>query len=97
LKELVRGVIEETIDEELSERKLEYTLNIFKKYEELGYIKSVESAVFGKIYGEALNNLINYKIFNRDPLSLQELQEFERIIDRRVLDIWSKIKHLTAR
>jgi hypothetical protein len=33
----------------------------------------------------------------KDPISLNEMEEFERVIDRRVLEIWTKIMHLSAK
>lgn len=97
MEAVARGVIEQAIDDELAERRLELSYNTFRRFEELGYLKSVESAMFGKIYAEAFNYFVNYKMHTRNPIHLNEMEEFERVIDRRVLEIWSKIKHLSAR
>ena len=97
MEAVARGIIEQAIDDELKEKRLEFTLNTFKRFEKDGFIKSSESAMFGKIYAEAFNYFINYKMYSKDPISLHEMQEFERIIDRRVLEIWGKIKHLSGR
>jgi len=97
MEAVARGVIEQAIDDELSERRLELSFNTFKRFEEEGYLKSAESAMFGKIYAEAFNYFVNFKLHSKDPISLSEMEEFERVIDRRVLEIWSKIKHLSAK
>jgi len=53
--------------------------------------------MFGKIYAEAFNYFVNYKMYCKAPISLQEMEEFEHVIDRRILEIWSKIMHLSGR
>jgi len=97
MEAVARGVIEQAIDDELTDKRLELNLNTFKRFEEEGYVKSAESAMFGKIYAEAFNYFVNYKMYNKDPISLEEMEEFERVIDRRILEIWSKIMHLSAK
>jgi hypothetical protein len=97
MEAVARGVIEQAIDDELTERRLELSLNTFKRFEEEGYLKSAESAMFGKIYAEAFNYFVNYKMHSHDPISLYEMEEFEKVIDRRVLEIWSKITHISAK
>ena len=97
MEAVARGVIEQAIDDELTERRLELSLNTFKRFEEEGYLKSAESAMFGKIYAEAFNYFVNYKMHSQDPISLYEMEEFEKVIDRSVLEVWSKITHISAR
>jgi len=97
MEAVARGVVEQAIDEELTDRRLEYSYSLFKRFEEEGVIKSAESAMFGKIYAEAFNYLINYKMHTRKPLSLGEMEEFDRVIRRRVLEIWGRIKTVSAR
>ena len=97
MEAVARGVIEQAIDDELTEKRLELSLNTFKRFEEEGYLKSAESAMFGKIYAEAFNYFVNYKLHSKDPISIGEMAEFERVMDRRVLEIWSKIMHLSGR
>jgi hypothetical protein len=97
MEAVARGVIEQAIDDELTERRLELSYNTFKRFEEEGYLKSSESAMFGKIYAEAFNYFVNYKIHRKAPISLHEMEEFEKVIDRRVLEIWGKIAHISAK
>jgi hypothetical protein len=97
MEAVARGVIEQAIDDEVTEQRLELSFNTFKRFEEEGYLKSAESAMFGKIYAEAFNYFVNYKMHTKDPISLNEMEEFERVIDRRVLEIWTKIMHLSAK
>jgi len=97
MEAVARGVVEQAIDDELSERRLELNFNTFKRFEEEGLIESAESAMFGKIYSEAFSYFVNYKMYSKNPISLDEMEEFERVIDRRVMEIRGKIIHLTAR
>jgi hypothetical protein len=97
MEALARGVVEQAIDDELSERRLELSHNTFKRFEDMGILVSSESAMFGKIYSEAFSYFINYKMYNKEPISIHEIEEFERVIDRRVFEIKNKIRHLTGR
>jgi len=97
LEAIARGVVEQAIDDELIDRRLELNHNTFKRFEEMGILADAESAMFGKIYAEAFSYFINYKMHSREPISLQEMAEFEKVIDRRVLEIKSRIMHLTGR
>jgi hypothetical protein len=97
MEAVARGVVEQAIDDELSDRRLELSHNTFRRFEEMGIIESAESAMFGKIYSEAFSYFINYKMHSREPISLQEMEEFEMVIDRRVMEIKGRIIHLTGR
>lgn len=97
MEAVARGVVEQAIDDELKERRLELSYNTFKRFEGEGFLASAESAMFGKIYSEAFSYFVNYKMHTKDPISLHEMEEFEKIIDRRVLEIKSKIVHLSGR
>jgi hypothetical protein len=97
MEAFARGVVEQAIDEELCDRRLELNHNTFKRFEEIGILESAESAMFGKIYAEAFSYFIHYKIHINESISLSEMEEFENIIDRRILEIKSKIMHLTAK
>jgi hypothetical protein len=97
MEAFARGVVEQAIDEELCDRRLELNHNTFKRFEEIGILESAESAMFGKIYAEAFSYFIHYKIHVNESISLSEMEEFENIIDRRILEIKSKIMHLTAK
>ena len=97
MEAVARGVIEQVIDDELSDRRLEINLNTFKRFEEEGVLESAESAMFGKIYAEAFNYFVNYKMFSKETITLNEMNEFEQVFDRRMLEIRSRIIHLSAR
>ncbi|MBN2334189.1 hypothetical protein JXL21_01430 [Candidatus Bathyarchaeota archaeon] len=97
MEAVARGVVEQAIDDELSDRRLELTHNTFKRFEEMGILDSAESAMFGKIYAEAFSYFINYKMHSKEPISLHEMAEFEKVIDRRVIEIKGRILHLTGR
>jgi hypothetical protein len=97
MEAVARGVVEQAIDDELNERRLELSYNTFKRFEGMGLLDSAESAMFGKIYSEAFSYFVNYKMHTREPIHLHEMEEFEKIIDRRVLEIKQKITHLSGR
>ncbi len=97
MEAVARGVVEQAIDDELSDRRLELSYNTFKRFEKEGLLESAESAMFGKIYSEAFSYFINYKMHSKEPISLYEVEEFEKVIDRRVQEIKGKIIYLTAR
>jgi hypothetical protein len=97
MEAMARGVVEQAIDDELTDRRLELNHNTFKRFEEMGILDSSESAMFGKIYSEAFSYFINYKMYRKESISLNEMEEFEKVIDRRVFEIKYKIKSLTGR
>jgi hypothetical protein len=97
MEAVARGVVEQAIDDELNERRLELSFNTFKRFEGDGSLSSAESAMFGKIYSEAFSYFVNYKMHTKEAISLHEMEEFEKIIDRRVFEIKDKILHLSGR
>lgn len=97
MEAVARGVVEQAIDDELVDRRLELNHNTFKRFEEMGIVADAESAMFGKIYAEAFSYFINYKMHSREPITLKEMAEFEKVIDRRVFEIKNRIMHLTGR
>ena len=97
MEAMARGVVEQAIDDELTDRRLELNHNTFKRFEEMGILDSSESAMFGKIYSEAFSYFISYKMYQKESISLNEMEEFEKVINRRVFEIKNKIKSLTGR
>ena len=97
MEAVARGVVEQAIDDELKDRRLELSYNTFKRFENIRLLDSAESAMFGKIYSEALSYFVNYKMHTREPIQMHEMEEFETIIDRRVFEIQQKIRHLSGR
>jgi len=53
--------------------------------------------MFGKIYSEAVSYFVYYKMHSKETISLTEMEEFEKVIDRRAHEIKGKIVHLTAK
>ncbi len=97
MEAVARGVVEQAIDDELNQRRLELSYNTFKRFESEGLLVSAESAMFGKVYSGAFSYFVNYKMHSKKPIKLNEMEEFEKIIDRRVLEIRSKIMHLAGK
>ena len=73
MEAVARGVVEQAIDDELNERRLELSFNTFKRFEGEGCLTSAESAMFGKIYSEAFSYFVNYKMHTQEPISLHEI------------------------
>jgi len=97
MEAMARGIIEHAIDDELTDRKLELSYKTFKKFEDIGVIKSAKSAMFGKIYSEVFSYFVNYKMHSEEPIKLDEMEEFENIIERRIFEIHSRILLLSAK
>ena len=55
MEAIARGVVEQAIDDELKDRRLELNYNTFKRFENIRILDSAESARFGQIYSDALS------------------------------------------
>ena len=97
MEAIARGVVEQTIDDELNDRRLELSYNTFKRFQVEGILSSVESAMFGKVYSEAFSYFVNYKMYKKEQICLHEMEEFEKIINRRIIEIKNRISHLSGR
>ena len=97
MEAVARGIVEQAMDDELTDRRLELSYNTFKQLEKEGLLESAESAMFGKIYSEAFSHFVYYKMHFKEAISLTEMEEFGKVIDRRAHEIKGKIIHLTAR
>ncbi len=97
MEAVARGIVEQAMDDELSDRRLELSYNTFKHFEKEGLLESAESAMFGKIYSEAFSYFVYYKMHSKETISLTEMEEFEKVIDRRAHEIKGKIVYLTAK
>lgn len=87
----LRGILEQVIDDELSDDKLESNYRVFTNFRNRGLIDSVTSAMFGRIYTRTYNAWLDYKANDETPVSQLEAAEFGRIFEIRALEIKSRI------
>jgi hypothetical protein len=87
----LRGIIEQVIDNELSEDMLGGNYRIFNQFKNRGLIESVASAMFGRIYTRAFSTWLEYKASYGKPVNQNEATEFGRIFEARAMEIRSKI------
>jgi hypothetical protein len=96
LEPALRGILEKVIDDELSEDKLESNYRIFMNFKNRGFIESVPSAMFGRIYTRTYNAWLEYKANDEKPISRPEATEFGRIFETRAVEIRSKIMSVAS-
>ena len=92
----LRGILEKVIDDELSDDKLESNYRIFMNFKNRGFIESVPSAMFGRIYTRIYNAWLEYKANDGTPISRPEATEFGRIFETRAVEIRSKIMSVAS-
>ncbi len=90
----LRGVIEQAVDDELSEEMLRSSYRIFLEYRNKGLIDSVGSAMFGRIYTRASSAWIEYVVSQGRRVKENEAKEFGRIFEARAMEIRSKITQM---
>jgi hypothetical protein len=93
----LRGIVEKIIDINLEEESLSKKVNMFEYYREQGIISSVESALFGSVWTNILNTLVDIKTRARQEISENEMDEFKRIMASRALEIRSRISEIANR
>jgi len=96
LEPALRGILEKVIDDELHEDKLESNYRIFMNFKNRGFIESVPSAMFGRIYTRTYNAWLEYKANDGTPISRPEATEFGRIFETRAVEIRSKIMSVAS-
>ena len=92
----LRGILEQVIDNELSDDMLVSNYRIFTQFKNRGLIDSVPSAMFGRIYTRAYNAWLEYKAGDDKPVNRHEATEFGRIFEARSLEIRSRITEISS-
>jgi len=92
----LRGILEQVIDNELSDDMLVSNYRIFTQFKNRGLIESVPSAMFGRIYTRAYNAWLEYKAGDDKPVNRHEATEFGRIFEARSLEIRSRITEISS-
>ena len=90
----LRGLIEQIIDNEVSEDMLSSNYRIFSQFMKRGLIDSVTSAMFGRIYSRAFSTWLEYKASHGKSVNQNEATEFGRIFEARAAEIRSKITEI---
>lgn len=90
----LRGGVEKIIDITLDEDSLRKKAQIFKYYKNEGIISSIESALFGSIWTNIITVLVDVKNRQKKEISESEMEEFERILASRAIEIKSKISEI---
>jgi hypothetical protein len=90
----LRGIIEQAIDNELSEDMLNSNYRIFSQFKNRGLIDSIPSAMFGRIYTRAFSAWLEYKASHGKMVNQHEANEFGRIFEARAMEIRSKITEI---
>jgi len=92
----LRGLIEQVIDNELTDDMLSSNYRIFNKYRDRGLIDSIPSAMFGRIYTRAFSAWLEYKAGHGKAINQHEATEFGRIFEARAMEIKSRITEITS-
>jgi hypothetical protein len=90
----LRGLIEQVIDNELSDDMLTSNYRIFSKFRERGLIESISCAMFGRIYTRAFSAWLEYKAGHGKVVNQYEATEFGRIFEARAIEIRSRISEI---
>ena len=77
--------------------RLSKKVNMFKYYREQGIINSVESALFGSVWTNILNTIVDVKTRAKQEIRNSEMDEFKRIMASRAREIKSKITEIANR
>lgn len=91
MEPVLRGLLEQVIDNELSEDMLTSNYRIFTQFKNRGLVDSVPSAMFGRVYTRAYTAWLEYKASHGKDINQHEATEFGRIFEARSMEIRSKI------
>jgi len=92
----IRGFAEKMIDNYLTEKNLAMRAIIYRKFQEIGLITSIENAIFGALFEGVANTLASAKMLSGLKLTIEEMKELFEIIRNRSLEIKSKIRESTS-
>ena len=92
----LRGIIEQVIDDELSEEVISSNFGVFTAFKNKGLIDSVSSAMFGRVYMRAYSSWLQYKDSKGEEYLPEEAIELVRIFESRAIEIKSRINELAS-
>jgi len=92
---VIREYIQKHIDKFLKEEKLLAKVSLFKEYQKIGLVSSIENAIYGALI-ESLHDLtIVLNVFEGHSLNPEELHELVEIVRNKSLHIKSEVSKLS--
>ena len=95
MEPVLRGILEQVIDNELRSDMLESNYRIFTQFKNRGLVESVPSAMFGRNYTRAYAAWLEYKASHGKDVNQYEATELGRIFEARAIEIKSKFMNTT--
>jgi hypothetical protein len=87
----IRKYIKRHIDRFLSEEKLLEKVRLFKEYQKIGLVSSIENALYGALIESLHDITIVINVFEGYSLTSEDVQELLEIISNKSSEIKSKV------
>ena len=87
----IREYIKKHIENFLNEEKLLEKVSLFKEYQKIGIVSSIENAIYGALIESLHDVTIVLNVFEGHSLTSEEKQELVDIIRNNSLNIKSKV------
>lgn len=87
----IRKYVERHIDRFLSEEKLLEKVRLFKEYQKIGLVNSIENALYGALIESLHDITIVINVFEGYSLTSEDMQELLEIIRNKSSEIKSKV------
>jgi hypothetical protein len=87
----IREYIKKHIDKFLNEEKLSKKVSLFKEYQKIGLVSSIEDALYGALIESLYDITIVLNVFEGHSLSSEEMEELLEIVRNKSLKIKSKV------
>jgi hypothetical protein len=87
----IRKYVERHIDRFLSEEKLLEKVRLFKKYQKIGLVSSIENALYGSLIESLHDITIVINVFEGYSLTSEDMQELLEIVSNKSSEIKSKV------
>jgi hypothetical protein len=87
----IRKYIQNHIDKFLNEKKLLEKISLFKEYQKIGLISSIENALYGALIESLHDVTIVLNVFEGHSLTSEEIQELIEIVKNKSSLIKSKV------
>jgi hypothetical protein len=87
----IRKYVKRHIDRFLSEEKLLEKVRLFKEYQKIGLVSSIENALYGALIESLHDITIVINVFEGYSLTSEDVQELLEIISNKSLEIKSKV------
>jgi len=91
----LRGIVEKHLDLFLKEENLSLRAENYRKFQELGLVKSLDDALFGALFECLALIIASIKVPMGLTMTDVEIEELYNIIKNRSLEINSKISQTT--